>query len=71
MRKYIVTFWDSATASWPTLAELLKAKNAPYNLIPSPSTVASVVVECSEQTALIIRDSDVVMSLLAVPAKKI
>lgn len=65
-----MTFWDSATASWPILAEHLRGKDAPYNLIPSPSTTASVVVECSEQTALVIRDSDVVMSLLAVPPKK-
>lgn len=71
MRKYIVTFWDSATASWPTVADLLKAKNAPYNLIPSPSTASSVVVECSEETALVIRDSEAVMSLLAVPLKKV
>lgn len=70
MRKYIVTFWDSATASWPALADRLKAKNASYNLIPSPSTTSSVVVECSEETALVIRDSDDVMSLLAVPPKK-
>lgn len=70
MRKYIVTFWDSATASWPALSEVLKAKSAPYNLIPSPSTATSVVVECSEETALVIRDSDAVMSLLAVPPKK-
>lgn len=70
MRKYIVTFWDSATASWPALAEALKAKNATYNLIPSPSTDATVVVECPEETALIMRDSDAVMSLLAMPPKK-
>jgi hypothetical protein len=70
MRKYIVTFWDSATDSWPKLQTVLKEKNAVFNLIPSPSTNTTVVVECSEETALIMRDSELVMSLLGMPPKK-
>jgi hypothetical protein len=65
MRKYIVTFWDSAKDGWPLLELKLKEKNAAYTLIPSPATEVTVVVECSEETALLIRDSELVMTLLA------
>ena len=66
MRKYIVSFWDSAQKSWPTVEAYLRGKGAIYNV---GKVAETVVVECPEETALLLRDHDDVMSLLPVDVK--
>lgn len=62
VRRYTATFWQPTVNVWPVIEERLKTAGAVFKV--TGKGFDTVVVECPEETALLLRDDVTVQSLL-------